>query len=149
AKTTGAGSGAGGTDVLASVSDYLVWYAKAIDAVKYRQLHFAKSPGGLGATKYDQLEEAGGQRRPASPSERVGELPPGGRLFRLDNLTSQTGVDKTRFPVELEGRVFRPNPAVWKTGEEGMARLIAARRVQPQRNTLAYVRYLDDFPAFP
>ena len=29
-----------------------------------------------------------------------------------------------------------------------MRRLLAANRVQAQRNTLAYVRYLDDFPAF-
>src|SRR5206468_5256794 len=33
--------------------------------------------------------------------------------------------------------------------EEGMSRLLAARRVQVTGNTLAYVRFLDDFPAFP
>src|SRR3954453_19308907 len=38
--------------------------------------------------------------------------------------------------------------ARWKTNEQGMARLVAAGRVAPTRNTLSYVRYLDDFPAF-
>ena len=37
----------------------------------------------------------------------------------------------------------------WSTNEEGMERLIAARRVTPTRNTLSYVRFHDDFPAFP
>src|SRR5262249_21167074 len=35
------------------------------------------------------------------------------------------------------------------TGEDGMKRLIAANRVAPIGNTLTYVRYLDDFAAFP
>jgi adenine-specific DNA-methyltransferase len=37
-KTTGAGSFAGGTNVLAATNDYLLWYAKNIEVVKYRQL---------------------------------------------------------------------------------------------------------------
>ncbi|MGI8492250.1 MAG: site-specific DNA-methyltransferase [Acidimicrobiales bacterium] len=148
AKTTGAGSGAGGTDVLASVTDYLLWYAKDLRQIKYRQIYLRKSAGQVGATKYDQVEEADGSRRPATADERRGLLADA-RLLTLDNLTSQTGVDKTRFDVTLNGRSFRPHPAVWKTGEEGMARLLEARRVQAQRNTLRYVRYFEDFPAFP
>jgi len=149
AKTTGAGSGAGGTDVLASVTDYVIWYANDLSIIKYRQLFLMKAAGEAGATKYDQVEEPNGIRRVATKVERRGTLHPGHRLFTLDNLTSQTGVDKTRFPVSLDGRTYRPHPAVWKTGEDGMARLLAARRVQAQRNTLRYVRYFDDFPAFP
>lgn len=149
AKTTGAGSGAGGTDVLASIADYVLWYCKSRQAVKYRQLYVSKSPGFAGATKYDQVELADGTRRGASEPERRGVLTSGQRLFTLDNLTSQTGVDKTRFPVTVNDRTFTPHPAVWKTGAGGMARLLVARRVQQQRNTLRYVRYFDDFTAMP
>lgn len=149
AKTTGAGSGAGGTSVLASVTDYILWFARNLDSVKYRQLFLEKAAGGDGSSKYDQLEERDGRRRTATKEERDGFLPAGSRLFRLDNLTSQSGVDKTRFPIEFEGRTFTPGTAVWKTGAEGMARLLAARRVAAGRKALSYVRYLDDFPAFP
>jgi adenine-specific DNA-methyltransferase len=148
AKTTGAGSGAGGTDVLASISDFVIWFARDRQATKYRQLYNVKVAGGEGSGKYNQVETADGTRRPATPAERLGELPLGSRLFRLDNLTSQSGVDKTRFPITLGDRTFTPGGAVWKTGESGMRRVIAARRVQTGRTSLSYVRYLDDFPAF-
>jgi adenine-specific DNA-methyltransferase len=38
-KTTGAGSPAIGTNVLASVNDYIIWYAKDIKKIKYRQIY--------------------------------------------------------------------------------------------------------------
>ena len=39
ATTGGAGSFAGGTNVLASVNSYLVWYCEDVDQIKYRQLY--------------------------------------------------------------------------------------------------------------
>jgi len=39
--------------------------------------------------------------------------------------------------------------ARWKTNEEGMAKLKAARRLQATHSGLYYVRYIDDFPAQP
>ena len=41
---------------------YLVWYAKSHKIAKYRQLYLAKSYGGSGAAKYNQVELADGQR---------------------------------------------------------------------------------------
>ena len=150
-KTSGAGSPSGGTEVIAGVSDYIVWYAKDLTNVKYRQLYRDKVAGGAGAADYRYVELADGTRRPATASERddPSTLPHKARLFRFDNLTSTSGVDKTRYPVELGGSVYRPNTGVWKTSEQGMQRLIAAGRVHPRTNSLAYVRFLDDFPAYP
>src|SRR4029077_10075780 len=42
-KTTGSGSFSGGTNVLSAISDYLLWYAKDINHVKYRQLYREKT----------------------------------------------------------------------------------------------------------
>jgi adenine-specific DNA-methyltransferase len=82
-------------------------------------------------------------------AERDGAFPPKSRIFGADNLTSASGVDKTRYPVTFEGETHRPHPSVWKTSELGMSRLQKARRlIQPARN-LSYVRYIDDFPARP
>jgi adenine-specific DNA-methyltransferase len=53
------------------------------------------------------------------------------------------------FPVEFEGRVFTPKKGYWSTGEAGMDRLKAARRLIAVGDTLSYVRFIDDFPAFP
>jgi adenine-specific DNA-methyltransferase len=46
-KTAGASA-----DLLAGVSDYILWYCKRVAAVKYRQLFFRKEVGGQGGTQY-------------------------------------------------------------------------------------------------
>jgi adenine-specific DNA-methyltransferase len=131
-KTAGATS-----DLLPGTADYVLWYTKRREQVKYRRLFVEKSVGGAGGSKYQQADQDD-------------------RPYRLDNLTSQAqGREKGEgaaawFPVELEGRTFRPTlQSRWKTNEEGMARLLSARRIAAGRNTLSYIRYLDDFPAFP
>ncbi|MFG1779455.1 site-specific DNA-methyltransferase [Micromonospora sp. NPDC049048] len=140
------------SDLLPGTVDYVLWFAKDRSSVKWRQLFTVKSLGGAGASKYDQVELADGTRHPL---RSFGDLPSTSRVFRLDNLTSQSqGRAKGEgaaswFPVEIDGKTFRPTmQSRWKTNESGMARLIAARRVAASRNTLSYVRYLDDFPAF-
>jgi adenine-specific DNA-methyltransferase len=125
-KTSGAGSLALGTDVLASTCDYIIWYAKDKEQAKgkFHQLYTEKtSAEGEGA--YTWLELADGTRRKMSLEERrEPSLWPGNsRVFRADNLQSQSGVDTTRYPVEFEGRTFVPTKGVWKTSKAGMAAL--------------------------
>jgi adenine-specific DNA-methyltransferase len=141
------------SDLLPGTTDYVLWFAKDRSIAMWRPLFTRKELGGAGASKYDQVELSDGTREPLGG---VGEPPGGARVFRLDNLTSQSqGRAKGEgaaswFPVEINGREFRPTmQSRWKTNEEGMHRLLAARRVAVSRNTLSYVRYLDDFPAFP
>jgi adenine-specific DNA-methyltransferase len=148
-KTTGAGSGAGGTKVLASVCDYILWYCRNSDKVKYRQLFRNKVLGEEGATKYDQIQLDNGVRRALATEERESVDGAVGRIFTLDNLTSQTGVDKTRFELRVEGRTFVPHPAVWKTSVDGMNRLLHAGRVIPVKSSVRYQRFLNDFASFP
>jgi adenine-specific DNA-methyltransferase len=83
-------------------------------------------------------------------------LPQGSRLFTLSDLQSASvGREKGEgaacwFPVRIGDREYLPNAKNrWKTNEAGMARLIAANRVFPQQTALRYVRYLDDFRAYP
>ena len=152
--TTGAGSFAGGTNVLAAVSNYLLWYARDIDRVKYRQLYKGKAAGGEGAEAYTYvLSPAGEVRRLTSAERATGaeSLDAGARLFRLSDLTSQTTRvgQTTVFPVDVDGREFIPKKGGWKTNREGMTRLHAAGRLRPAGATLGYVRFVDDFPASP
>jgi adenine-specific DNA-methyltransferase len=53
------------------------------------------------------------------------------------------------YPIRLNGKNFLPQKGEWKTHQEGMARLILANRVQAIGNTPRYVRFIEDFPAFP
>jgi adenine-specific DNA-methyltransferase len=148
-KTSGAGSFAVGTNVLASVADHVLWFAKNRAQVKYRQLYVEREIGGTGGSKYSTVEETNGTRRPIKQDEaEAGKLC--GRLLRFDNLTSQTtrAGQTTVFPVQIDGATIRPSAGGWKTNRDGMDRLLAARRVARTGQSLSYVRYFDDFPAF-
>jgi adenine-specific DNA-methyltransferase len=144
AKTTSATS-----ENLASTNDYLLWYARNIDQLKYRQLYLDKEFGGHGASAYTWVELADGTRRQMTNEEKADPalLPPQARIFATGDLTSQRPPGD--FPVEFRGRVYRPRRGYWKTGEEGMERLKQARRLEPSGDYLRYVRYLTDFPVFP
>lgn len=148
--TSGAGS-PGELKNIPATSNYLIWYAKDREQMKYRPLHLPKSAMRSVDDTYSWVELPDGTRRRLTGEERSGEvaLPADSRIFTPDNLTSQSGVDKTRYPVELDGRTFTPRKGVWKTSEEGMARLIEQRRVIVVGNTPRYVRYVDDFDAYP
>jgi adenine-specific DNA-methyltransferase len=133
--------------------DYILWYAKKSETVKFRRLFIPRQLGARGSEKYDQVELADGSRLSAGTAEERGLT---GRRFRLDNLTSESaGRAKGEgaaswFKVRIGERDFTPTLQTrWKTNERGMGRLVLANRVQQTRNTLAYVRYHDDFPAFP
>jgi adenine-specific DNA-methyltransferase len=153
ATTSGAGSFAGGTNVLANVLNYVVAYAKDIEQVKYRQLFRAKEIGGAASSLYTSVRLPDGSTRPLTAAEKRGEpLPPDARAFGVDNLTSQTTRvgQTTVFPVTVDGKTVTPRKGGWKTNREGMARLVTAQRVYAGGGAnLGYIRYIDDFPAAP
>ncbi len=148
--TSGAGSFAGGTNVLASVNNYLVWYARDLEHVKYRQLFKEKSFGGEGAGQYTWIEDKDAGRRRMTSDERSRGATED-RVFRPDQFTSQTTRvgQTTVFPVSLGDQEYLPSKGGWKTNREGVERLKVADRLLGVGRTLTYVRYLDDFPAFP
>lgn len=147
-KTSGAGS-PGSLLQVASVGDYLLWYAKDNQNKKVKHLYIPKGFEEGGADAYRLVLLPGGHVRTLSKVEiqNPETLPEGAKIFRMDNLTSQSGVDKTRYLVEINGQSFTPNKGVWKTSREGMQRLILAGRVKPGQTTIGYVRFLEDFPA--
>jgi adenine-specific DNA-methyltransferase len=136
-------------DVLAGVQDYVLWYAKDRDRLKWRPLYAARSVDE--DANYRFVREAGTVR--ALTKEEVGSR---GKLFldgwdicRANPLTSQTvRVGQTTvFSVELDGyKPFTPGKGGWKTNREGMERLRLAGRLLPMGRTLSFLRPFADFP---
>jgi adenine-specific DNA-methyltransferase len=149
AKTTGAGSPAIGTDVLASVNDFVLWYARSIKFLKYRQPYNLKTLGEVGSTQYTFLESPDAEVFRKASAEELVAVPEGWRIAAHDNLTSQTGAETTRQPIDYEGRVVTPTKGGWKTNSVGAARLVKAKRLVFIGNTLRYRRKFEDFVAFP
>ena len=136
------------SEYLPEVADHIIWFAKNRDALKFRQSYTLKQVGGQGGGQYTKLQEPDGVRRPLTKAELSGaELSEAGRVFRLDNMTSQRPPGD--FPVSIDGRQIRPSKGYWKTGEVGMPRLARAQRLQLVGNTLTYVRFIDDFRVYP
>jgi adenine-specific DNA-methyltransferase len=135
------------------VADYILWYARDVKNMKYRQLHLPKRAG-EGATtgeRYDQVELADGTRRSLTTTERddVSTLPADCRLYQLDNLTSGAFREHTTVPYTYQGVTYHPGASnCWKTTVEGLDRLALANRLAPAGRTMRYVRYLDDYPAY-
>ena len=154
-KTSGAGSP---NELLAppSVCDFILWYAKDASLVKYRKLMVKKTTDCNGGENYTKIELENGERMTIKEWEDVNgkvldlsNRPKGSKLYRYDNLTSQSGSDIGRFDITLNGNVYKMKGTnVWKTNKEGIDRLIAKRRIEASGgNTLSYIRYLEDFPA--
>jgi len=147
-KTTGAGSPAGGTKVLASTNDYLIWYARDIGQIKYRELFVARAGEGWVNYNYVRLVDGTHRRMSAEEAEDWSQLPPGSKVYRRDNLTSTSSAGESAEPFEFDGVKYRPGKGGWKTSKEGLKRLWDAGRLEAYGTTLSYRRFAEDFPFF-
>jgi adenine-specific DNA-methyltransferase len=152
-KTTGQTS-----KFLTGSCDYVLWYGRDVERLKYREVFKPRTLGGDGSDAYTNVLLPDGKSRNLTEEERTNqvELSPGARVFRYQILQSQregrpSGPGSAMyFEVEFAGRKFVPSGnRGWSTTREGMERLRSASRLAIQGNSLTYVRFLDDFPAVP
>ncbi|MDZ4341217.1 MAG: site-specific DNA-methyltransferase, partial [Candidatus Binatia bacterium] len=139
-----------GGDYLSKSCDYVLWYSKSFSSVKFRQVLRNRGLEHDVGNRFTRIELEPVFRRVMTGAERndPANIPNGARVYRHGPLTSQSGSEKSQFAVELDGQVFRPGAGqYWKTTEPGLVRLRrAARLAAPSKNSLAYVRFMDDFP---
>jgi len=137
------------TDLLPPVSDYLIWYSKEVSKVKYRQLFEEKEPGD--DPDYTGIEFPDGERKTLKIEEAVKQYKDGkGKLYRYDQVTSQTGSETSRFEFELDGKTYKPaGSRGWSTSYEGLKRLEKLKRIIGRGTAIAYIRFHDDYPVLP
>lgn len=149
--TTGGAGAPSDLKNIPATCNYLIWYAKQRDEMKYHQLYLPKKGIGEDAN-YSMIELVDGTRRRMTADEVRGrkDLPVGARPFRIDNLVSMGASAVSSFAFEFEGKTYLPGRGHWKTNAAGMERLRDARRLHGGGGkTLSYIRYLDDFDARP
>ncbi len=136
-----------GADLLPLTTDYILWYAKNIDTVKYRQVFLEKKPGEVGASRYSGVELPDGTRLPAG--SYTGDLE-NVRLFADSDTSAMFTTPHLALPIRFQGQEFSPNTGrQWQTTLEGMKRLADTNRLFIQGKKLRYVRYLEDFSVNP
>jgi len=141
-KTSGARS-----TLLAEVSDFILWYAKDKNKMKFNQLYDLKGLNTVTDPDYKHVLLPGGSTRDLLPHERVNVklLPEGARVYKLDNATSQ-GYSRTKtVELEMDDKSFHPgNNRHWLLRVEGMERLREVGRLEVSGGGLWYRRFWDD-----
>jgi adenine-specific DNA-methyltransferase len=134
--------------VISRSGDYLIWFAKDIDNVKYRQLFWEKTEETSG---YNRIELSDGTRRSLSKVEKenLKLIPHGAKLYSSGALFSPGISKEGSKSFEFDGQVFYPSGGHWKTDFAGLKRLAEANRIEVSGKTLRFIRYLDDFNAIP
>lgn len=138
------------SETLARSGDYLVWFAKDRENLKYRPIFVDKDTSSE-SSHYKWVMFPDGTYRGVTSEEQDGtkKLPKDAKLYTPDNLISQ-GETKSPQEFKYKGKTYTPGPGRhWKTSLEGMKRLAELNRIHVAKDSLRYVRYADDFPVKP
>ncbi len=143
-------TGGMGEAFIDNVSDYLLWFSKGRAKCKFNALFLPKELGVGGGARYNQLQFANGYTRGMTKFERESAetIPADARAFLGGPMTSETASDSTTFSFPFEGRELSIRKGGWKTGKDGMQRLIRANRLKLTKEYVNYKMFVDDFPAF-
>ena len=132
-----------------NVGDYIIWYAKDINMVKYRPLYKEKSLSKSGVSNYSYALLPDGTSRTLKKEEKIDFtiLPKGTRLYGIHSLTSK-GATNTSQIYDFNGKKFCPKENEhWKASyPAGLDNLKKAGRLRDTGKRLGYIRYFDDFP---
>ena len=127
--------------------DYLLWYAKDTRALRYRQVFVEKVSGSEGASQYDWVVKASGERRRIQEDEPVA---PSDALFHIGDASAMFTTPHLALPIDFQGKQVRPpSNRQWQTTQDGMQRLAQCERLLLVGNSMRYVRTLKDFPVNP
>ncbi|MCZ8226795.1 MAG: DUF559 domain-containing protein [Microcystis sp. LE19-84.1B] len=124
--------------------DYLVWYAKLRNQLKYQPL-FEQRDDAI-ASGFDMIELEDKTRRRLTKEEREGmaPLPVGSKLFMSVTFTKPGPGSK--YEVELNGKTYNSGKRWWGTPKESLLKIINLGRTVATENEIRFIKYLSDFP---
>jgi len=135
-----------GTKHLASIYDYLIWFAKDKENLKFRKLYDERKIGE--GTQFNKVRLPSLMETPFSEFESDPEqLPPGASVFRATDLVSSGLTESCVFDFDLDGKTYKPKSGKsWKTNPDGMKRALKARKILHGRTMPSYRFEFSDFP---
>jgi adenine-specific DNA-methyltransferase len=115
---------------LATIGDFIVWYAKSKPTMKYRQMFTDKAESETAAEQYRLVDD--------------------GHTYQSVSIESNGFTESFHFPIRLYGGEYRPaSTRHWSTTEDGIYRVAKAGRVLFNPSKLRFKKYLKDFPVAP
>ena len=130
---------------ISSVADYLIWFCKSHDQIKFRTPFVSKVVGEAGSEQYRWIRHEDGSFSRIQDQETVAP----GALCRPDNLTSSHEYSRGREKITYRGESYSPGGRYWSTSPESISRLGKADRLHAGGRTLSYARFLSDFFVMP
>ena len=134
-----------GSSGLTGVSDFIVWYAKSIDRLKYRRLFYVK-------IDTDSASQYGYALLPSGDSVSKSKLPAdvaNAKVFQPTAIhTMFAGVQSCLYSTfGMDGKQFYlPSNRQWSTTLPNMMRVGKAGRIRTMGRTPRFIRFLDDHP---
>ena len=117
------------SDHIASVTDFVVWYAK--DRIKVKSRNLFKERDAV-AYRFDSTGDDSDDR-----------------AYQSVALTSSHEYSRGKDPYQFQGKSYYPGNRYWSTSPEGLKRLEHSGRLLTTRNTLRYKMLFTDFPVMP
>lgn len=142
-------TGSQSATLLSNTVDFVLWYSRTKEKIKYNQLYTQRVAGHASSDRYDQIELENGEERRLRKEEIERKSHPKGKIFQHTSLIS-SGQSSTVQKFNFQGKFYLAGSANhWKTTDVGLKNLVKSGRVASGLTTVRYKRYLSDFSVLP
>ena len=135
-----------GVKLLGRSNDFIIWYAKRREVMKYRQIYVPKIQSEQPEFNIVELQDG----RRLSVTDCVSEfdgIPANARFLTAQNLGSSGYTESCMYEFKVGDKKYSPpRGKSWKTNLEGMKTLLSKNRLIALPGSLRFAYYLDDFP---
>jgi adenine-specific DNA-methyltransferase len=132
---------------LESVFDYVIWFAKSKDQLKYRNLYVPKNLSGNSEFVFADTTDGDYRKITSEEKETLEKTVKDLSIFKRSDLNSSGYTPSCTYPIEFKGKVFESNAGKsWRTTKNGVQRLIEKNRLFVLGTRLYYKMYFNDFP---
>jgi adenine-specific DNA-methyltransferase len=129
-----------------SVYDYLCWYARDKEQLKYRNLYVPKKVGEESEFVFADTKDGGYRRLTKQEIANFEETSRQFSVFKRSDLTSSGYTPSCTFPIEFEGQTFETKRGKsWRTTPSGVEVLKSKNRLFVLGKKIYYKMYLRDF----
>ena len=126
---------------LSTLNDFILWYAKDREQLKFRQLFLEKMSD---RNRFSKAELPMGEVVSASAGQNISQ---NAELFTTSSLFSASGGDAMNQVFAFRGKEYRPKHGRgWRCSLEGLEKLARANRLIPLETNLSYKYYFADAP---
>jgi len=135
-----------GAKTLEGMADYIIWYAKSLSKIKYRQAYVATVPDPTG--RWTGIQDADGNLRRLNKEDRMDftKMANGTAIFGTVSQWAPSFSESSVYPFMFEGNNYNPTPGrCWITSEEKMIRLSKARRLFVEGAFPRFISFHNDF----